>query len=81
MLVLVVQYWQTLKTKEQNVLLHKNLSVNTVEFELELDEGLYRDTDVLQLLKYLCQNKNNCLFIYEKIIIIIKRLIKIYLIE
>ena len=76
-----MQYWQTLRTKEQNVLLHKNLSVNAVEFELELDEGLYGDTDMLQLLKHLCKNKNNCLFFGEKIIIIINRLIKIYLIE
>ena len=63
---LVVQYWQTLRTKEQNVLLHKNLSVNAVECKLELDKGLYGDTDMLQLLKYLCQNKNNCLFLMKK---------------
>ena len=57
------------------------VSINEMEFVLELDEGMYGDTDMLQLLKYLCQNKNNCSFFELKIIIIINRLIKIYLIE
>jgi len=31
--------------------------MNDIEFEQELDEGMYGDTDSLQLLKYLYQNK------------------------
>jgi len=42
---------------------------------------MYGDTDMLQLLKYLCQNKNDCLSFELKIIIIINRLIKIYLLK
>ena len=52
-----------------------------MEFVRELDEGMYEDSDMLQLLKYLCQNKNDCLIFELKIIIIINRLINIYLLE
>ena len=50
-----------------------------MEFERELNKEMYGDTDMLQLLKYLCQNKNDCLNFELKIITIINRLIKIYL--
>jgi len=78
---LALQIWKTLNSKGQTSLFQRNLCLNYIEFEHKLDEGLYEDTDMLQLLKYLCQHKNDCLIFELKIIIIINRLINIYLLE
>ena len=78
---LAMQFWKTWRAKEQISPFQRILHLNDIEFEQELDERMYGDTDMLQLLKYLCQNKNDCLSFELKIIIIINRLIKIYLLK
>ena len=78
---LALQLWKTLRVRTQISLFQRILHLNDIEFERELDEWMYGDSDMLQLLKYLCQNKNDCLNFELKIIIIINRVIKIFLIE
>ena len=56
-----MQFWKTLRIKEQISLFERILHLNNIEFERELDEGMYGDTGMLQVLKYLCQSKNDCL--------------------
>ena len=72
------QFWKTLRAKEQKDLLHKTLRLNIIAFEQEINEAMYADKDLIQLLKYLYQNKEICLLFESKIIIIISQLINIY---
>ena len=58
---------------------YATLRMNDANFACELETGMYGDTDMLQFIKYLCQNKNNCLFFELKITTIINHLIRIYL--
>ena len=74
-------FFKTLCIKKQKSLFQRNLYVNNVEFERELDEGMYGDADMLQLLNCLCQNRKDYLIFELNIIIIINRLINMYLLE
>ena len=76
-----MQFWKTLNSKGQRSLFQRSLYLNYIEFERELHEGLYGGSDILQLLKYICQHKNDYLIFELKIIIIINRVINIYLVE
>ena len=75
------QFLKTLRAKEQKDLLHKTLSLNTIAFEQGINEAMYADKDLIQLLKYLCQNKEIYLLFESKIILIINQLINIYSIK
>ena len=68
---LALQLLKTLSAKEQISLFQRTFRLNDMEFECELNEGMYGGTYMLQLLKYLCQNKNDYLIFELKIITII----------
>ena len=56
----------------------KTLDMDLEQFNQEIEYRMYGDTDMLQLIKYLCQNRNKCIIFESKIITLIERLVRIY---
>ena len=59
-------------------LFNKTLKMTFEQFTQEIEYGIYGDTDILQLIKILCQNRYNCPTFERKIIFLIEKLVCIY---
>ena len=56
----------------------KTLDMKFEQSKQEIEYGIYGDTDVLKLIKYLFQNKYKCIIFESKIIALIERVVRIY---